>query len=212
MIPPPIQKMLAQGEGINLDFKQTVSSAAKIAKTMVSFANTRGGTLLVGVRDNKSISGVHSEDEKYMLDLAANFFCKPELNIDIQEWNAEGKTILQVVVPEGTHKPYYSKDENGKWWVYVRAEDKSLLASKTTVDFLHHQRSEIRQPVEFGKIEKGILEYIHLHGKITLPEVCKKFNIGRRRASRILVNLMSLDVVRSHTTEKMEYYTGINPQ
>lgn len=206
---PALKKFLKAGEGSTLDFKQTVSSASKIAKTMVSFANTRGGTLLIGIRDNKTISGVRSEEEKYMLDLAASFYCRPELNIDVVEHIAEGKPVLEVSIPEGPHKPYYAKDEDGQWWVYVRVNDKSLLASKTTVDFLRHQSSERPAQLEFGKIEKGILEYLAVNERITLQQICRMFNISRRRASRILVGLMSMDVVRSHTTEKVEYYTGV---
>ncbi|MCC7298375.1 MAG: ATP-binding protein, partial [Bacteroidia bacterium] len=134
-----IKKYVQAGEGVQLDFKQSVSSAAKIAKTMVSFANTRGGILLIGVRDNKSISGIESEDEKYMLDLAGSFYCKPEIVPLITEHIIDGKTILEAEIPNGENKPYYAKGEDGKWWVYVRAEDKSLLASKTTVDFLHRK-------------------------------------------------------------------------
>jgi predicted HTH transcriptional regulator len=204
-----LKKYLQDGEGVSLDFKQSLSSVAKIAKTMVSFANTRGGVLLIGVRDNKTISGVHSEDEKYVLDMAAHFYCRPELSISINEHDVNGKTVLEVLVPEGKQKPYYSKDDEGKWWVYVRADDKSLLASKTTVDFLKRQSDERPVNVEFGKIEQGILNYLATHERMTMLQICKLFNISRRRASRILVNLMSLDVVRSHTTEKVEFYTGV---
>lgn len=174
---------------------------------MVSFANTHGGTLLIGVRDNRTISGVKSEDEKYMLDLAASFYCRPELKIEILEWEIEGKTILEAKIPDGTEKPYYAKDEDGKWWVYVRVNDKSLLASKTTVDFMHRKFSEETTKLSIGKLEKGILEFMQTKERTTLAEICKKFNIGRFRASKILVNLMSVDLVRSHTTEKTEFYT-----
>ncbi|MBM3920356.1 MAG: helix-turn-helix domain-containing protein [Sphingomonadales bacterium] len=206
---PVLRKYLKDGEGTTLDFKQSVSSAAKIAKTMVSFANTKGGVLLMGVRDNKTICGVRSEDEKYMLDLAAHFFCRPELDIEIIEHESEGKTLLEVKVPNGSDKPYYAKDEEGKWWVYVRANDKSLLASKTTVDFLKRQQHNLETAVPMGHIERGILDYVSKNERITLQQVCKMFNISRRRASRTLVNLMSLNVLRSHTTEKTEYYTGV---
>lgn len=205
-----IKKYLQAGEGVQLDFKQSVSSAAKIAKTMVSFANTRGGILLIGVRDNKSISGIESEDEKYMLDLAGSFYCKPEIVPLITEHIIDGKTILEAEIPNGENKPYYAKGEDGKWWVYVRAEDKSLLASKTTVDFLHRKYSDVETLLEMGKLEKLILEFIASKEKTTLNEICKKFNLGRRRVSRILVDLMSLDVVRSHTIEKVEFYTSVN--
>jgi len=206
---PVLRKYLKDGEGTTLDFKQSVSSAAKIAKTMVSFANTKGGVLLMGVRDNKTLCGVRSEDEKYMLDMAAHFYCRPELEIEISEHEAEGKSLLEVKVPDGSNKPYYAKDEEGKWWVYVRVNDKSLLASKTTIDFLKRQKQNCESAVPMGHIERGILDFLSKNERITMLQICKLFNISRRRASRILVNLMSLDVIRSHTTEKTEYYTGV---
>lgn len=206
---PVLRKYLKDGEGTTLDFKQSVSSVAKIAKTMVSFANTRGGVLLMGVRDNKTLCGVRSEDEKYMLDMAAHFYCRPELEIEISEHEAEGKSLLEVKVPNGSNKPYYAKDEEGKWWVYVRVNDKSLLASKTTIDFLKRQQQNCESAVPMGHIERGILDFLSKNERITMLQICKLFNISRRRASRILVNLMSLDVIRSHTTEKTEYYIGV---
>jgi predicted HTH transcriptional regulator len=204
-----IKKYLLDGEGQQLDFKQSISSASKIARTMVSFANTRGGVLLIGVRDNKTISGVKSEDEKYMLDLAGSFFCRPEIPVKITEHLIEGKLVLEAEIEEGSDKPYYAKDEEGKWWVYVRAADKSLLASKTTVDFLHRKYGEENTRMQVGKLEKGILAYLLEHEKTTLGELCKRFNIGRRRASNIMVNLMAVDLVRSHTIEKSEFFTAV---
>ena len=51
-----------------LDFKFEISDSKKIARTLVAFANTDGGRLLIGVKDNGSISGIRSEEEKYMID------------------------------------------------------------------------------------------------------------------------------------------------
>ena len=72
-----ILKLIEQGEGISLDFKQVIQNPHKIAKSMVSFANTHGGILLIGVKDNGNISGINPEEEFHMLELAANFFSKP---------------------------------------------------------------------------------------------------------------------------------------
>ena len=62
--------------------------------------------------------------------------------------------------------------------------------------------------LSIGKLEQGILKFIAENEKTTLPEICKKFNLGKRRSSRILVDLMKLQAIRSHTTEKAEFYTS----
>jgi predicted HTH transcriptional regulator len=62
--------------------------------------------------------------------------------------------------------------------------------------------------LSLGKLEQGILRFIAENEKTTLPEICKQFNLGKRRSSRILVDLMKLQAIRSHTTEKAEFYTS----
>ena len=202
-----LNQMILNGENEVLDFKQTISSAFKIAKTMVSFANHKGGRLLVGVKDNKSIAGVQSEDEKYMLELAAGFYCRPEIELSIREWEIGDKIVLEAEIPAGKDKPDYAKDEEGKWWVYIRVKDKSLLASKTVVDVLRRQHGEESTHIMYSSNEKMLLEYLEKHDRITLKEYCKMINISRWRPRKILVNLISIGVVRVHSTEKTEFYT-----
>jgi predicted HTH transcriptional regulator len=202
-----IKHLLIRGEDEGLDFKQSISSASKIAKTMTSFANHKGGILLVGVRDNKTISGIETEDEKYMLGLAAEFYCKPEIKIEILEHEFKGLTILECKVPEGEQKPYYAKDDEDKWWVYIRVNDKSLLASKIVVDVLSRAKSGRGSLIKYGKNEHALLKYLQKNERITLNDYKKLVNISKWRASRILVNLISAGVIRNHRTEKTEYFT-----
>lgn len=202
-----ILKMLIKGEDDTLDFKQTISSASKIAKTMVAFANHKGGTLLVGIRDNKTVAGVRTEDEKYMLDLAASFYCKPEVIIEIDEWEIEGKLVLECRVLESKDKPHYAKDEDGNWWVYIRVADKSLLASKVVVDVLKRQSQGAGTKINYSSKEKALFEYLAQNERITLKQFSKMLNLSRYRASKILVNLISTGLIRNHTTEKTEFYT-----
>lgn len=203
----PILLLIAKGESESLDFKKTISSAAKIAKTMVAFANHKGGTLLVGVNDNRTISGVKSEDEKYMLDLAASFYCKPEVKLELTEWELGNKTVIEAKINEGKNKPYYAKGEDGKWWVYVRVKDQSLLASKVVVDVLKRQSAKQNTLITYTKHEQSLLHYLDKHNKITLKQLCKLLNISRWRAQRMLINLVSAGVIRNHTTEKEEFFT-----
>ena len=84
-----------------LDFKKEISSVHRIAKSIVAFANHHGGTLLIGVNDNGTISGVRAEEEKFMLEESSKKFCNPPVDLVIHEWNIMGKIVLEVIVPIG---------------------------------------------------------------------------------------------------------------
>lgn len=202
-----IYNLIAVGEGEMLDFKKEISSEVKIAKSIVAFANHHGGTLLVGVNDDGTISGIKAEEERYMLERASGFYCFPAIELTIHEWNLKGKIILEVLVPEGHEKPYYALDESGKKWVYVRQGDQSLLASKVVVEVLKRQHSARPALIKYTAVEKSLMEYLKSHRRITLKEYCRLVNISRWRAMRILVNLTSVGVIRVHDNEKPEYYT-----
>lgn len=206
-VPKHIFHLIIGGESETLDFKKTITSVSKIAKTIVSFANHKGGKLLIGVNDSGAITGIRSDEEKYMLEMASGFFCKPPIVIGIQEWEVEGKTLLEVDIPKGEHRPYAAKDEEGKWWVYVRVKDESLLASKVMVDVLRRQNSEEGVKINYSSKEQALLDFLSNHDRVTVKELCKMLNIARWRAQRMLVNLVSIGVVRVHNTEKTEFYT-----
>ena len=69
-----------------LDFKFEISDSRKIARTFVAFANTDGGRLLVGVKDNGAIAGVRTEEEFYMVEGASRLYCHPEIPLKIKQW------------------------------------------------------------------------------------------------------------------------------
>ena len=207
--PYHIKQLIFEGEGVNVDFKKTITSCEKIAKTMVSFANNKGGRLLVGVADNGEIKGVKSEEEeKYMLTKAANFFCRPAVELLFEEVYFDNKIVLVAEIKESDSKPHYALGDDKKWWVYIRVKDKSLLASKIVVDVLKGSSKEEGVFIEYSSKEKALLQYLDENEKITSKEYGKILNLSRRRAQRILVNLVLSGVIRLHTTEKEEYYTA----
>lgn len=207
--PHHIKQYILDGEGVSLDFKKTITSCEKIAKTMVSFANNKGGRLLVGVADNGEIKGVKSEEEeKYMLTKAAHMFCKPALEPIFEEVYFDNKIVLVVTIGESDMKPHYAMGDDKKWWVYIRVNDKSLLASKIVVDVLKGSSKEQGVLIEYSVNEKALLEYLEENERITSKEYGQILKLPKRRAQRILVNLVLSGVIRLHTTEKEEYYTA----
>ena len=204
-----LKKQIFEGEGVTLDFKKTITSCEKIARTMVSFANNKGGRLLIGVADDGTIKGVKSEDEeRYMITKAATIYARPALEPKFEEIYVDDKLVLIVDTPESDLKPHYALAEDGKWWVYVRVKDKSVLASKIVVDVLKRSSGETGVLIEYSANEKSLLEYLEKTSRITVNEYCNLIKVGRRAAQRILVNLILSGVIRVHTTEKEEYYTA----
>lgn len=207
MVPKRLQHLIDEGENEKLDFKKEISSAKKIAKTLVSFANHKGGTILVGINDDKTLHGVHAEEEKHMLTLAAELYCKPALQIEIKEHAFGKKTILEAVIPKGEEKPYFAKGEDEKWWAYIRVKDQSLLASKVMVDVLKRKQTSHQTLIKYSSHEQALLDYLTKNERITLKEYCRLVNISRRRAQTILVNLISIGMLRVLSTEKEDFYT-----
>ena len=204
-----IKKTIFEGEGVTLDFKKTITSCEKIARTMVSFANNKGGRLLIGVADDGTIKGVKSEDEeRYMITRAAQLYARPALEPIFEEIYVDDKLVLVVEIEESNTKPHYSLAEDGKWWVYVRVKDKSVLASKIVVDVLKRSTNDNGVLIEYSSKEKALLEYLEKMQRISIKEYCELLKLSRRNAQRILVNMVLSGVIRIHTTEKEEYYTA----
>lgn len=204
-----IKKLIFEGEGVSLDFKKTITSCEKIARTMVSFANNKGGKLLIGVYDDGTIKGVKSEDEeRYMITRAAHLFARPALEPAFEEVYVDDKLVLVAEIKPSPDKPHYALAEDGKWWVYIRVKDKSVLASKIVVDVLKRSTTDEGVLIEYSEKEKTLLEYLDTNQRINIKEYCALLKMNRRGAQRILVNLALSGVIRIHTTEKEEYYTA----
>ena len=204
-----LKRQIFEGEGVSLDFKKTITSCEKIAKTMVSFANNVGGRLLIGVLDDGTIKGVKAEDEeRYMITKAAHFFTRPALEPIFEEVYWDNKLVLVVDIPKSTDKPHYALGDDGKWWAYIRVKDKSVLASKIVLEVLKRSGNNEGVLIEYSSKEKAMLEHLDKSERINIKQFCDLLNIGRRRAQRVLVNLVLTGVIRVHTTEKEEFYTA----
>lgn len=205
-----IRKLILEGEGTTLDFKNSITSCEKIARTLVAYANNQGGRLLIGVADDGRIVGVKSEDEeKYMIQKAAHEFCKPALDPVFEEVYVDDKIVLIASIARSEIKPHYALGEDKKWWVYIRIKDKSVLASKIVVEVLRHQSKPHGILVEYSDKEKALFAYLEQHKRITAREFSHMLKLSRRSSYRILVNLILSGLLRIHTSEKEEFYTAV---
>lgn len=201
-----LQWLIISGENDRVDFKQRVTQPEKIARTLVSFANTKGGVVLFGVKDNGYIIGVDPEEEKHTLDLAAAFYCDPPVEIEYEEIETDDRIVLKVTVPESKQKPHFAKVKEDDWRGYVRVKDTSVQTSKL-VNKVLEQEPEQFEKIPLDKHENAVLEYLVTHPRITQRQFMKLSNLSERRAYRILVKLVIHGYLRLHDKEKEDYYT-----
>ena len=193
-----------------LDFKKTITNTEKIAKSLVAFANNKGGKLLIGVADDGTIKGVKSEEEeKYMILTAAHQFCKPAIEPFFEEIYIDDKLVLIVNIPESDLKPHYALDDQNKWWAYIRIDDKTVLASKIIVEVLKNDHKDQGVLISYSDNEKVLLQYLADHDRITLKEFSKLLRCSYRKAQKILVNLILTNVIKPYTSEKEEYFVAV---
>ncbi len=205
-----LRKLIAEGESQTLDFKYCVSDSRKIARTLAAFANTDGGRLLIGVRDNGSITGIKTDEEYYMVDTAAQLFCHPEISYTIKQHHSGKKTVLEVEVIKGGERPYQAKNEDGKWVTYFRHNDQNLVASKVLLQVWRKMEKGPGVLMKFGKAEDTLLDYLRKNGSITLSRFRKITGIPSHRAEAILANLIIFKVLIMNSSEKGFTYE-LNP-
>ncbi len=201
-----IKELILQGENQQLDFKFEISDSKKIARTLVAFANSDGGTLLVGVKDNGALAGVRSEEEFFMVEAAANMYCRPEINFVSKSWTIEGKTILEIIIQKSANRPHTALSEEGKWLAYIRVNDENILANAVLLKVWQINTSKKNTILRFTEKEKIILDYLEHNDGISLSKVCKIANIKRNKTEAILVNMIVMRVIRIEFTRKGVLY------
>lgn len=197
-----LHQLIKEGENQTLDFKYSITDSRKIARSLVAFANTDGGKLLIGVRDNGSIAGIRTDEEYYMVETASHLFCRPEIAYKLKQHFTQGKTILEVDVIKGDKRPYQARDENGRWRSYFRQRDQNLEANRVLLHIWRKQEKSSGVIVKFGKAENTLMNYLATNGSITLSKFRKIAQISAYRAENILANLVILKVLVMNASEK----------
>lgn len=190
-----VQELILQGEHQQQDFKFEISDARKIAKSLSAFANTDGGRLLIGVKDNGKIAGVRSDEEAYMIESAANVYCSPEVRFSMTQHRVEGKVVLEVSIPEAENKPVCAKNEENKLLAYVRIADENILASPIHLEVWKQKKGEKGKLIEYTEIEKKLLDKLS-DGDFSMNRFCKETGLLRRDVQALIANFVRFGVVR----------------
>lgn len=191
-----IKQLIAGGESQTLDFKFEISDFRKIARTLVAFANTDGGRLLVGIKDNGAVAGVRSDEEYFMIEGAASLYCKPEVKFTVKEWQFDRRKVLEVLISRGKDRPYMALDEDGRWIAYIRQDDQNFKASRIALKVWEKQRSAGPLTIRFRQGERFLLSYLEEKGHLTLSKYRRQAGLTLFEAETILTGFCLLGIIK----------------
>ncbi len=197
-----LNKLIAQGEHQQLDFKFAITDSRKIARSLVAFANTDGGTLLVGVKDNGKIAGVRSEEEIYMVDAAASMYCKPEIKFKLRLWEPEkDKQVLEVVVEADQKKMWKAQADDGQWKVWLRYLDQNIVAGNVWEKAWKKKQSTNSKTIVFNKHEQLVFSHLNVKAQYTIEEIVKLTELKSTAAEDIISDFIALGLMEMHPRE-----------
>lgn len=197
-----LQKLILEGEHQQQDFKYCINDSKKIAKSLVAFANTDGGKLLIGVKDNGRIAGVRTDEEYYMVESAAKIYSEPPIDFSTKEWQHEGKMVLEISVESSEKKPHYARDHSGKWLAYIRIADENVLAHKIQLEVWKKQNSPKGIYIYYSDDEKFLIEYLQQNPSISFSKFMRHAQLPRKKAEEILSNFVILEIIKMVTTRE----------
>jgi predicted HTH transcriptional regulator len=171
-----LREIIAGGESLTVEFKRKFTSEVKIAKELIAFANSKGGYLLVGVDDDKTIVGVRSEKEEInLLEVVCRYYIDPPIEPQMEIISIEYQDVIVVSVEESDEKPHrLTVDAEGRALekiherpVFVREGAAALQASKEVIKVLEASNDDTEVTLSIGKHEKRLFEYLEAKNKIT---------------------------------------------
>lgn len=201
-----LKAFIREGEHQRQDFKFRIDDSKKIARTLAAFSNTDGGRLLIGVKDNGKITGVDPTEELHMIEAAAEMYCRPKVEFESRVWQEDMKLILEIIVRPTEQKPVLAPDEDGKWKVYVRRKDHTLLANKILLEVWKHQKRGSAKPEKFGEEETALLTLIANSEELTLSKIYRSSTLKKAQVDRLLVLLICWELVEMDMNENGTFY------
>jgi predicted HTH transcriptional regulator len=185
--------LIGEGEHQQQDFKYRVDDARKLAKSVSAFANTDGGRLLIGVRDDGFIAGVRKEGEIYVMHQAAYKYCQPEASVRFDTYHAEGRTVVVATVPPSDKKPICAQDEDGQMRAYIRIKDENIVASPVLFALWRESQKSQGALITYNDEIRQLLSV--MQGQLTLKQIVQLSKLPRYKVVNLLANLIRFGTV-----------------
>lgn len=192
-----IRRLIEQGEHENQDFKFAISDARKIARSISAFANNSGGRLLIGVKDNGQIAGIRTEEDIYVVEEAAQRYCRPPQAIEAKAYLCEGgAVVVSVAITSATERPVRVDEGDGQLKSYFRVADENIAVP----DFVEYawrtaSSGSTQASIALEGPERRLLDMIADGGETTFDDIARRLHLSVDGTRRAISRLYALKLV-----------------
>ena len=137
-----IIELIRHGETETVEFKEKIGKPKEFVETIVAFANTKGGIILLGVNDHSTVVGIPENGHEDTITNILRSHCSPQVKYEISRRQLDEKNIIIIRVEEGIDKPYFVSEKGP----YIRANATDRIATRYEMDEIYRQRHSGYQP------------------------------------------------------------------
>jgi hypothetical protein len=128
-----VNELLRKGENEHIEFKQKLDD--EFLESVIAFANSLGGYILLGVADDSLVIGFELKNENQIVNLITSNI-EPEPIINEVKYEIDGKPLLLINIDEGNNKPYSHKQKG----VYIRSGSTDRRATRSDLDEIYESK------------------------------------------------------------------------
>lgn len=209
---PELKKIVAQGEGLQIEFKRKTTYPDKIMREVVAFANTKGGKLIIGVDDDGTIAGLkHVLEDEFVMKEAFIKYCKPAVTYEMAKVPVSpNRFVLVFTIPQSETKPVFLiyNFKTGLGRSYIRVADKSIQASREMRNILKGMNKGADTYLQYGENEQKLMHYLGNNEKIDLATYVQIAGIDPKQASEILVKMTLARVLKILPNDAGDYFVA----
>ena len=197
-----LQDRIRAGEHTTQDFKFRIDDQRKIARTLCAFANTEGGSLLIGVKDNGKVVGCDPQEEFHMIEGAATLFCFPPVKIESRIWQEDFRLVLEIVVPVENPPIHRASDDQGKKRAFIRVNDQTIAANKITEGVWREKARVGSKPLAFDRNQLELLDVLKGHPLSSLSNLYRSSPMTKKEIDRLVIQLICWGIIDQHFTSE----------
>lgn len=188
-----LESMIEKGEGQQLSFIQNIEDKDTIIRVLCSFANTDGGSLLIGVKKNGKIIGTEPSETISFISAIAEKLCRPEIPIEFQIHQFTYKIVVEIIIQKS--KEVHVCSEEDKWNSYIRINENTFKINSVLIRYLELlKKKEYISPDMSAEMNE--LYFFFDEKELTFTQLVKLVKIKRDKLEYLLAKLIYLNKIK----------------